>query len=79
MPDKPGNLQAFLRIIAQERGNIISINHERTQAYLPIDKALVEALIETQGADHGERIIKRLKSKGFHLRAYNIDKELNGL
>lgn len=79
MPDKPGNLQAFLRIIAQERGNIISINHERTQAYLPIDKALVEALIETQGVDHGEHIIKRLKSKGFHLRAYNIDKELDGL
>lgn len=65
MPDKPGKLQAFLQIIAQERGNIISINHDRGQAFMPIDQARVEAVVETQGHDHGERIIHALESRGF--------------
>lgn len=65
MTDKPGNLQAFLRVIAQERGNVISINHDRTQVYMPVDQALVEAIIETQGPEHGERIVQALRLQGF--------------
>lgn len=63
--DKPGQLQAFLQIIAQERGNVISINHDRAQVQLPIDQARVEAVIETQGREHGYRIVKVLNSAGF--------------
>lgn len=65
MPDKPGNLQAYLTVIARERGNIISINHDRSQVSLPVDQALVETVIEIQGPEHGERIIKALINKGF--------------
>lgn len=65
MPDKPGNLQAFLEIIAKERGNVISIDHDRAQVYLPIDQALVRTVIETQGFEHGERIIAALEKVGF--------------
>jgi threonine dehydratase len=67
MADKPGNLQSFLSVIAQERGNIISINHERAQAHLPIDKAKVEAVVETQGAEHAQRIMQVLQDNGFSL------------
>lgn len=63
--DKPGKLQDFLSVIAQERGNVLSINHDRAQAYLPVDKARVEAVVETQGREHGQRIIQALRDKGF--------------
>lgn len=69
MPDKPGNLQAFLTVIARERGNIISINHDRTQVSLPVDQALVETVIETQGPEHGKKITEALGHKGFNVTA----------
>lgn len=68
--DKPGSLQYFLQVIAQERGNVITINHDRAQAYLPIDQARVEAVIETQGIEHGEKIIAALKRRGFQVESY---------
>ena len=67
MSDKPGNLQAFLAVIARERGNIISINHDRSQVSLPLDQALVQTVIETQGPEHGKRIIEALVRQGFHI------------
>lgn len=63
--DKPGKLQSFLSVIAQERGNVISINHDRSEAHLPFDKARVEAVVETQGRDHAHRILQALNNKGF--------------
>ncbi len=69
LPDIPGSLQAFLEIVARERGNVISINHDRTQIHLPIDRACIEAVVETQGREHGERIIKVLKNSGFNVEA----------
>jgi len=68
--DKPGKLQEFLSVIAQERGNIVSINHDRAQAYLPVDKARVEAVVETQGREHGQRIIQALQDKGFTVECF---------
>jgi len=74
--DKPGRLQSFLAVIAQERGNIISITHDRAQAYLPVDKARVEAVVETQGREHSRRIIQALQSKGFLVECYlGLDEE----
>ncbi len=63
--DKPGNLQAFLEVIARERGNIFSINHDRSQVHTAVDQAEVETVIEIQGREHGERIIAALQKKGF--------------
>lgn len=65
MLDKPGSLQSFLQVIAQERGNIININHDRAQVYLPIDQARVEAVLETQGPEHGKKIVQALRNHGF--------------
>lgn len=68
--DRPGSLQSFLQVIAQERGNIINISHERAQAYLPIDQTRVEAVIETQGLEHGEKIVQALRRKGFSVELF---------
>ncbi len=72
MIDKPGSLQAFLHVIAQERGNVISINHDRTRARLPLDQAVVEAVVETQSKEHGERIIQALEHKGFKVELVSL-------
>lgn len=67
MPDKPGNLQVFLEVIARERGNIIAVNHDRSRLDLPLGMTLVEAVVETAGPKESSRIYVALKKEGFIL------------
>jgi threonine dehydratase len=68
MSDRPGTLQAFLQIIAQERGNVIAINHDRNNIHLHLDEAQIEAMIETQSLEHGKKIIGALERRGFKVQ-----------
>jgi threonine dehydratase len=65
MPDKPGTLSTFLKIVAENRGNVISIDLDRTYSDEPIGLTRVYAVIETDGFKHGESIIKALKKHGY--------------
>lgn len=65
MPDKPGALQHFLGIIAENRANVISIQHDRLDADIPLDKAQVDIVLETQSTTHIEKIIENLKKYGY--------------
>ena len=65
IPDRPSNLQAFLGVIAREKGNIFSISHDRSQVYTPLDQAEVETVVEIQGREHGAGIIAALREHGF--------------
>jgi threonine dehydratase len=65
MPDKPGTLSNFLKIVAENRGNVISIDLDRTYSDEPIGITRVFAVIETDGFAHGETIIQALKSRGY--------------
>jgi threonine dehydratase len=65
MPDKPGTLSNFLKTVAENRGNVISIDLDRTYSDEPIGITRVFAVIETDGFAHGETIIQALKSCGY--------------
>lgn len=65
--DKPGMLRRYLDIIANEKGNVISVVHDRNRADLPISMVSVSVLIETQGFEHGERILQALRQAGITL------------
>ena len=65
MTDKPGNLQQFLRIIAENRANVISIHHDRLKADIAVDQALVEVALETQSPEHVKTLVNNLNQNGF--------------
>ena len=60
-------LRRYLDIIANEKGNVISVVHDRNRADLPISTVSVSVLIETQGFEHGEQILKALRQAGITL------------
>ena len=60
-------LRRYLDIIANEKGNVISVVHDRNRADLPISMVSVSVLIETQGFEHGERILQALRQAGITL------------
>jgi len=64
MADRPGSLRRFLEIIAIQKGNVITVNHNRNRADVPLNNVSVSVLIETQGFEHGEEIIASLIKNG---------------
>lgn len=65
LPDKPGNLEKVLELIAQERGNVVTVEHARYDLRIPLRYARVRITLETQNFDHQHRIIERLGKAGY--------------
>jgi threonine dehydratase len=63
IPDVPGALLKLLNIIAEERGNIVSIIHDRERLEVSYKKAEVIVEIETRNQEHINQIVKELKKR----------------
>ena len=63
--DRPGGLAKLLHEIADARGNVMEVIHNRTSAAVPIGMTGVEILIETRDATHIDELIGRLRSAGY--------------
>jgi threonine dehydratase len=66
--DVPGRLQSLAGIIADHRGNILNVLHDRLSPDLPVVKTRVIFTVETKGKEHLEEILSALREKGFELR-----------
>ena len=64
-PDVPGSLERLAGIIASQNANIIMFQHDRVNANLDIDEAIVHVVCEVGGKEHGERLLRSLGDKGF--------------
>jgi threonine dehydratase len=67
LDDQPGTLARILTSVAQERGNILQINHMQG-GDTPIQMARVNIELETRGRDHIMGIKKVLTDKGYEIR-----------
>ncbi len=68
LDDQPGMLARILSAIAQERGNIIQINHTQGEIHAPLHMANVNIELETRGWDHIGNIQKKLLDTGYEIR-----------
>jgi threonine dehydratase len=66
--DVPGSLQALSGIVAEHRGNIVNVVHDRLQADLPIGKTRVIFIVETRARAHLEEILRDVEAKGYAVR-----------
>jgi threonine dehydratase len=64
IPDKPGSLRQYLEIIAEAKGNVVSVFHDRNRSDIHLNMVGVSVLIETQGFEHGKAIITALEKQG---------------
>lgn len=60
IPDAPGELLKVLTIIAQEKGNIVSIEHDRLSLDVGYKTTEVIIELETRNQKHIDRILKKL-------------------
>lgn len=65
LPDRPGVLAEISKIIAEEGGNVISVIHERSANFAPINGCVLHIEMETRNHDHVEHIKQKLTEAGY--------------
>jgi threonine dehydratase len=65
LPDRPGTLSELSLVLEEVRANVLEITHHRTFTNAALGEAEVDLDLETEGADHVDRIIERLDQAGY--------------
>ena len=65
LPDRPGELIKLLHLVAEERGNVVSVEHHREGMNLPISQTEVELTLATRDDAHCEELLRVLGERGY--------------
>jgi threonine dehydratase len=65
VPDRPGELNKLLELVAAERGNIVEINHRREGVGLHVSETGVELTLVTRDEEHCLELIAALEARGY--------------
>lgn len=67
IPDKPGHLDLLLAAIADNRANVATVSHNRTDPRLRLDECEVVVEVEVRGPEHADELVADLRTMGFRL------------
>ena len=71
MADKPGQLGAISKLCADEKVNILGVEHSRFALDLSVSSARLEITLETKNQDHAKNIIKKIELLGYSVIVKN--------
>jgi threonine dehydratase len=67
IPDAPGGLAHLLGELAEVQANVLEVAHERISPSLHLDEVEVQVQLETRGEAHAERVLARLRERGYRI------------
>jgi len=65
VPDHPGALHRLTGLIAEQRANILSIDHNRAFGKVTLGETAVDCILETRGPEHIQAITDALAGAGY--------------
>jgi threonine dehydratase len=65
LPDRPGELIKLLSLVAEERGNVVSIEHHREGMDVPVTESEVELTVAMRDQDHCTDLLSALEERGY--------------
>jgi threonine dehydratase len=72
LQDRPGALARLTALIAEERANIVQIEHDRAFARQAIGSSEVELTLETSGRKQIDTLRQRLEAAGYAVQDRGI-------
>ena len=63
--DRPGELLKLLKLVAQERGNVVSVEHHREGMDVPVSQTEVTLTIVTRDEEHCGQLLAALATHGY--------------
>jgi threonine dehydratase len=67
LDDRPGALAHMLEVLAQLGGNIMHVDHGRTDVGLAVDDVWVRMQVETKGPEHCVDLVSGLREAGYRV------------
>ena len=71
LEDKPGQLLGVSRIISECGANVVSVQHERSDAHMPVASCFLKIGMETRDFEQIELIRQKLSESGFNIVSVN--------
>ena len=65
LSDRPGSLIKLLSLVAEERGNVISVEHHREGMDIPVTETEVELTLVTRDEEHCLRLLDAMAESGY--------------
>jgi threonine dehydratase len=65
IPDRPGELMKLLSLVAEERGNLISVEHHREGMEIPVTQTEVELTVITRDEEHCQALLGAMAERGY--------------
>jgi threonine dehydratase len=65
IPDRPGELVKLLSLIAEARGNVVSVEHHREGMDVPVAETEVELTLVTRDQEHCTLLLEEMRSWGY--------------
>ena len=65
VPDRPGELAKLLTMLANERVNVVEVEHQRETANLPVAETGVELTLVTRDSAHCDEILATMSRLGY--------------
>ena len=73
LPDKPGELVSVASIIAEERGNVIKLDHNQFVSTNRSSAVELKITIEAFGTEHKNQIVQALEERGYRPRVIRVN------
>jgi threonine dehydratase len=67
IPDRPGELVKLLSLIAEARGNVVSVEHHREGMDVPVAETEVELTLITRDQEHCTLLLDQMRSWGYEV------------
>jgi threonine dehydratase len=64
VPDRPGELARLLSLLAEERVNVVEVEHQREAAWVPVGYTGVELTLLTRDSEHCEQLLAQMRDWG---------------
>ena len=65
LADRPGELIKLLSLVAEERGNVISVEHHREGMDIPVSETEVELTLVTRDEEHCRQLLSAMAERGY--------------
>jgi threonine dehydratase len=65
LADRPGELIKLLSLVAEERGNVISVEHHREGMDIPVSETEVELTLVTRDEEHCQQLLGAMAERGY--------------
>jgi len=65
LADRPGELIKLLSLVAEERGNVISVEHHREGMDIPVSETEVELTLVTRDEEHCQQLLSAMAERGY--------------